>query len=126
MSRLTCTNPSCGRSVPVSVQAKPGVRYACPHCGKALPPVPDPDEDEDEDEEPGRKYSDLQVWGVVILCIGITVTIIGMLLGTTVESSAGTIHNLGLLANRICVVIIGVGVAVIGALFLSRPPPPTK
>ena len=39
---VVCTNPACGKTVPLPPDAPAGKVYGCPHCKQPLPPTPAP------------------------------------------------------------------------------------
>jgi hypothetical protein len=55
--------------------------------------------------------------GHLLLMAGGVVIFITLFLDTSV----GSVHNLGLLTNRICLTVIGAALGVIGAIFLTAP-----
>jgi hypothetical protein len=68
-----------------------------------------------------RKHaSGLQLLGAVLLGLGIVVTLSFAWRDTTVSAGAGErVHNLGLIADRLVGVMVGIGLSIIGAMFIA-------
>jgi hypothetical protein len=132
MPTLFCHNPSCGLSstVPDNVSGP----ISCPYCHwqlalpaeeEARPQRPRKrrrreQEHEDTEDESGS-LSPLNIVGIVLLGLGGVLTLVGCFQPTTVSSDLGSLHNLGLLLGKLVIVLIGLTISTIGAIFLAAP-----
>jgi len=92
---------------------------ACPHCGKNVMPIYNPPKQQSginskEDENAGTIFM-LIFWAVVVLLLGGIVSVIYFFcfFGTT---QGDQVYNIGLLNERECGVLIGIGACITGAL----------
>lgn len=70
----------------------------------------------------GPRASFLFVMGWILIGFGLVLVLCGFSLDTTVYSdSLERVHNFGKLTDKVCLVLLGVGIAIVGAIFIATP-----
>ena len=105
--------------MPIPTQG--GTRPLNPPVPHALPVARLADDDDDQPRKPD--ISPMVAWGIVLLCLGLAVAFLCMLAIDTTEyvgygSTKVRTYNLTAAVNKIVGVMIGVGVAIIGGVWI--------
>ena len=108
---------------------KAGVQATCPKCNQTFR-VPDastasPQQPEQPENGQGKRPVDkpltgVEILSVALLIVGMLVMLVAGLLGTTVKSWDGSeVHNIGLIANKLTLALIGAGSTTAGAILIA-------
>jgi hypothetical protein len=76
---------------------------------------------EDDLDQPQRRAepgTGFLAFGIILLVLGASLILIGLVMDTSVSTLTGSVQNLGLLFRSLAVTVIGTGLFLTGALFL--------